>query len=280
MIDTNIKFAWKKDKFDPKDYTHAKVGFLTEVIPDSINLEQYCPEVRNQGSLGSCTGHAFGGILSALALKLGVFTEWFSPTWIYNGARFIEGTLQEDSGAYPSNCCKWIKSMGCLLEHDWPYNPTVLDIAPPTTDESDEAEAKKYPIVTYIRVTGGSNGIMNALASGNMVAIGTPWFEEWSDIGSTGILPAITDKSIPMGGHETFLYGYDKVKQVFYGQNSWGADWGRRGRYTMPMSAFTMFRAFGGYDAHYVTVNWTGAPKAVEKDSVWKKFLRKIFFGF
>ena len=49
----------------------------------------------------------------------------------------------------------------------------------------------------------------------------------------------------------TFLYGYDRAANVFFGQNSWGTSWGESGRYKMPMSCFSVFKQMGGYDAHY-----------------------------
>ena len=51
----------------------------------------------------------------------------------------------------------------------------------------------------------------------------------------------------------TFLYGYDKAANVFFGQNSWGLSWGLSGRYKMPMNCFNVFKQMGGYDAHYIT---------------------------
>lgn len=247
--------GWRKDKYDGRDYLHRRLA----VIPDSVDLSPYLPEVRDQGQVGSCVGFGIGGNITATAKQQGVYSEWFSPTWIYNGARFIEGTLNEDAGAYPRDGFEWLISKGGLLEHFWPYDPTKLDKTPPPSDLNPEAA--KYPVAAYYRVTGGADGICSALAAGHLVSIGTPWFMPWVDIGADGVLPEINARSQLVGGHETCLYGYDKTKKVFYGMNSWGREWGRNGYYTMPMSAFSVFGAFGGYDAHSVEVTWMPEPE-------------------
>jgi Papain family cysteine protease len=251
--------SWKKDKFDHRDFIHGKHTPKAAKIPNTFSLEEYLPDVRDQGQVGSCTGFGIGGILTGLAKQLDVYTEWFSPEWIYNGARYIEGTLSQDAGAEPGDCMAWLSKMGCLLEEYWPYDPTRVDTTSPPS--KDNSLAAKFPIMKYVRVTGGSAGICDALAAGNFVTIGTPWFETWMDVGSDGVLPSVNRRTPVAGGHETFLYGYNKSKKVFYGQNSWSSEWGNQGRYEMPFGCFDKdFSRFGGYDAYYVTASWSSTP--------------------
>lgn len=248
------KLGWKKDKYDKRDYLYK---FRAAKIPDTFAIPTV--SVRDQGDLGSCVGFGIGGNLSSIL----VTEEWFSPTWIYNGARFIDGSLNEDCGVYPRDGFEWIRSKGCLKEHFWPYSD-VLDKTPPPSKFNPEAA--KYPIIDYYRVTGGTHAICEAIAQGHCVSIGTPWFEEWMDISADGKLPNVGSKSFPAGGHETFLYGYNLKEKVFYGQNSWGTEWGANGMYEMPFKAFSVFNKWGGYDAHYVTVNWK--PILIKKKKV------------
>jgi hypothetical protein len=247
-----LRLGWKKDKFDQRDYLHRVVGI--EIIPDHAILDKI-PNVRDQGNEGSCVGFGVGANLTYWALKLGIYTEWFSPTWIYNGARFIEGSLTQDAGCEPGDALDWLKKMGCLLEHFWPYKDVLDKQAPPS---SLNPEAAKYPLIAYYRVTGDANGICSAIAAGNVVSIGTPWFDKWMD--TSGDLPVVNEDDSTAGGHETYLYGYDKAIQKFYGSNSWGTEWGIKGRYLMPFGAFPVFKKLGGYDAHYINVNWGQAP--------------------
>jgi len=256
------KLAWKKDKFDKRDYLHMAIP--PKAIPDTILLDKYLPSVRDQGNVGSCVGFGIGVNLTYLAKKLKVYTEWFSPTWIYNGARFIDGSLSQDVGAYPRDALEWVRAKGCLLEHFWSYNPNRVDTTSPPS--SFNSEATKHPIVSYFRVTGGVDAICSAISQGYFVSIGTYWFDKWMNPAG-GVLPSVTVDDSIAGGHETCLYGYDKIKQIFYGINSWGTSWGNKGFYTMPFSSFSVFNRLGGYDAHYINVAWpvTVAPSKTKK---------------
>lgn len=271
------RLGWRKDKYDSRDYLYVKLPPVK--IPDAYSLIEYVPEVRDQGQVGSCVGFGIGGNLTGWANKLGVFTSWFSPTWIYNGARYIEGTLTEDAGAYPRDALEWLVDKGCLLEEFWPYDPYALDTTSPPSRL--EPEAARHPLLAYYRVTGGTEGICSALASGHFVSIGVPWFWLWMD-STDGNLPEVDyDEDDIAGGHEVYLYGYDKAKAVFYGVNSWGTEWGDKGKFTMPFSAFDVFKQYGGYDAHYVTVDWEKEPDEpidpVEPEKTfWQKFLEFI----
>ena len=251
---TNKTYGWKKDNINPRAVYHrAKVMRL----PDVINMIASCPPVRDQGPVGSCTGHGIGGIMSGTLIQLSAFTEWESVNWIYNGARFLEGTLNQDAGAYPDDCFTWLTNMGSLLEHFFPYSGVL------NTDDPNnfKGNAEFFTGFQAVRVDNGIDGIKSALADGHLVAIGTPWFDTWEL--QSGILPEINANSNVVGGHETFLYGYDDTQPIpiFLGQNSWGVGWGIQGRYTMPQGTFQVMKDnFGGYDAHYVTFTATPSP--------------------
>lgn len=250
------EFGWKKDRHDSRDYIHK---MRVVPIPDRYIMDQYLPSVRNQGNVGSCVGFGIGANLTARAKIRGDYTEWFSPTWIYNGARFFEGTLAEDVGCSPRDALEWLLEKGCVLEHLWPYNPLMLDMKAPSS--SLDGPAAEIPLIAYYRVVDGVDGLCDALAQGFYVSIGTPWFKKWMNPMPSlaclwrnvpGVLPEVTVTDETVGGHETVLYGYDMKEKMFYGQNSWGTSWGRSGRYTMPFSAIGVFKALGGYDAHYI----------------------------
>jgi hypothetical protein len=255
MSQISNKFSWKKDKFDKRDYLHKTKQLK---IPKKLILANI-PDVRDQGNVGSCVGFGVGANLTGTAMKLGVYSEWFSPNWIYNGARFIEGTLSQDAGAYPRDALQWLRTKGCLLDHFWPYNPARLDTSSPPSKYDEDAG--KFPLITYYRITGGVSAICDAISNGSYISIGTPWYNKWMSVPTSGLLPKVKKTDSIAGGHETCLYGYDTAKSVFYGINSWGTGWGNKGLYRMPFQAFDMFGYYGGYDAHYIDVNWIPAPE-------------------
>lgn len=278
-----MKTGWQKDKYDRRDFLR-KATF--KEIPPVVILSEYLPDVRDQGNVGSCVGFGIGANLVGRAKRLNTYTEWFSPTWIYNGARYIEGTLNFDLGCQPRDALHWLYLKGCLLEHFWPYDPEHLDTTSPPSHL--EAEAAKHPLLSYYRVVDGWAGICEAIADGYYVSIGTPWFEKWMDP-ADGVLAEVSFSDPVAGGHETCLFGYDTAKKIFYGINSWSEDWGNKGFYTMPFSAFNVFKLRGGYDAHYIGL--TAAPEEEEEstclfsrgvvkaeNALWKFFGRKTRF--
>lgn len=221
-------------------------------LPEKIDLSAYLPAVRDQGNLGSCTGFGIGGNLTGCAKQQAVYSEWFSPTWIYNGGRLLEGCLGYDDGAFPRDCLEFLRSNGSLLEHFRPYRDT-LDKTDPLT-WGFLAEAAKWPVVHYARLVDGVDGILAALAAGHLVSLGSPWFGSWMETDAAGTLPA--DYSVNAGGHEYLCYGYDATLKLLYCQNSWGKAWGDHGRFAVPFSAIEAWKRDGGYDAHIVLVNW------------------------
>jgi hypothetical protein len=265
----DFRGGWKKDKYDGRDWLHRPK--LVKVPPFFSNFA-LLPDVRNQGHVGACVGFGLGANLCGVANSLSAFTEWYSPTWIYNGARFIEGTLPFDVGCEPGDALDWLLNHGCLLEHFWPYDSNKLDTSVPSS--AREQEAIKYANFAYWRVDNGVDGIMSALADGHLVSIGTPWFQKWMEAPG-GILAEVTPSDAVAGGHETCLYGYDTAKKVVLGMNSWGTGWGDKGFYTMPMSAFAVFKALGGYDAHYITFDATPAPTPEKKCWLKQLFWRR-----
>jgi hypothetical protein len=244
------KFGWKKDKFDKRDYIHKRT---LARIPRVVDLAASLPPVRDQGNIGACVGFAIASDLGATAKELGAFKEIFSPTWIYNGARFIEGTLRSDEGAEPKNALDWLRTKGGLLEHFWPYDPIKLDTTSPPSKFN--IEAAKWPLLEYYRITGGIASICDAIASGHYVLLGIPWYDKWMDISQNGVLPDLFGEEA-IGGHEIIIHGYNQETRYLLGMNSWGTGWGSVGFFTMPFQAFDYFSADGGYDAHYIRVNW------------------------
>jgi C1A family cysteine protease len=242
--------GWKKDVRDERDALRGKVVVK---LPSMVDLSAFLPSVRDQGNIGSCTGFGIGGNLTGCAKQQNAGVDWFSPTWIYNGARLIEGTLPYDEGAYPRDCLEFLRSNGCLLELFRAYSDT-LDTTDPTKWLCAK-NARDWPIVSYARLVDGVDGIKGALAAGHLVSIGSPWFGSWNDTDPNGILP--DDYGVVAGGHEFLCYGYDDSLGILFCQNSWGTSWGKAGRFAIRYSAIDAFKANDGYDAHIVFVNWT-----------------------
>lgn len=263
---SELKLGWLKDAYSAKDYLHRRGVYP---LPDKVSLIQYLTSVRNQLNSSSCVGFGIGINLNSVKVNLGIFEEWCSPTYIYNGARFIEGTLSFDNGCYPKDALDWTLKQGILLEHFWPYNG--FEKAAPSSARMSLAD--RYKGFAYFRCVDGIEGICDALSSGHLVSIGSPWFKEWENTDACGRLATPKNTSFVIGGHETCLYGYDRTEGIFGGVNSWGEEWGYGGLYKMPFESIDCFKANGGYDAHYITftkdIDTTNPPTPNPGCSLW-----------
>ena len=252
-------YGARKDKYEP-DVLHRPIGAAQLLA--MVNNKELTPSVRSQGSLQACVGYSIGAQLSMKAKKQGVYSEWFSPKWIWNGARYIEGWLTHNSGCYPRDAFDWLQQKGCLLESHWPINELFFDPASPPSAEYPDAA--KYPLIDRRRVTGSVDDICSAIMTNDAVSIGTPWFPQWETVGLGGKLSMpLKTWSLPADNwHETLLYGYDRAQAMFYGQNSWGLIRGNMGHFAMPFESFNVFNSFGGWDAMYAVVpSWPAEPK-------------------
>lgn len=266
------RLGWKKDPYDPKAWI-----FKPSIprIPADIDWRQYMMAVQDQGNSGSCVGFGVDGIgtgeLNFKGMKLPDY-QLFSPTDIYNGGRYIDGSLASDEGTWASSALEWLRQKGWLPYKFWPYAGFEKRSRPSTLD----IEAAKYPLkgytpltLGYYRVTNGIDGILAALAEKHMVAIGVPWPDKWMDT-KDGVLALPKSTWSIAGGHEVYLWGANTTDKVVRGANSWGiSSWSYSGKvvpkgcFTMPFGAFDWFKCEGGYDAHFITVEWGETPTPV-----------------
>jgi C1A family cysteine protease len=74
------------------------------------------------------------------------------------------------------------------------------------------------------------------LAEGFPFAFGMTVFPafEGEEVANSGVLGIPDSGEEAIGGHAVLAVGYDDSQQVFIVRNSWGADWGMGGHYTLP----------------------------------------------
>lgn len=264
--------GWRKDPYNPLAEYH-KMRMPALAIPDvgPADMVKFTPSVRLQQA-SDCTGFGIGGKLTAtvnrLKITLSGGKQFISPTDTYNGGRFIGGNLQYDDGAYPDDCYQWLVEKGCLPEGFWVYKGFEKRTRPSSLD----AEAAKYPLleVNVLRIVNGIDGICSVLAEGKYVSLGTPWPGIWMS-SKDGVLATPKLNASLAGGHEFYVYNYDRTKKVFYCVNSWGTgQWSYSGKYvpkghfTITFASFDYFKSEGGWDAHTAKVEWATQPTPPE----------------
>ena len=233
------RYGWLPDLPDHRDQPYAAPVELTGALPSKADLRPQCPPVYNQGQLGSSTANAIAGAIQFDRRKQKLAPD-FTPSrlFIYYNERVIEHSVASDSGAQIRDGIKSVAKQGDCPETEWPY-----DIARFKTKPTAEcyADARKYKVILYQRVTQTLSQLKGCLASGYPFVFGFTVYEsfESTSVAKTGhaTLPRSGDAVI--GGHAVVSVGYDDAKQWFIVRNSWGAGWGMKGYFTLPYAYVT-----------------------------------------
>lgn len=250
MVQRSYKL--KTDKQDMRD----KVYYASSIkqpsqLPKSVDLRKNCSPVVDQGELGSCTANAIASGLGECLQKISKkpFTP-LSRLDLYWWERFIEGTVDQDSGAEIRDGMKIFNQLGIAPENDYPY-----DINTFTNEPSPQAimDGTIFKISNYSRIQ-NLNYLKISLAEGLPVVTGILVYESFESdaVAKTGIVPMPNPKNEQLlGGHAVLAVGYDDSKQYVIMRNSWGASWGDKGYFYLPYTYFTDPNG-------YVTDMWTG----------------------
>ena len=228
------RYGWRPDHPDRRD---RKFSIEQRVnLPAQVDLSKLpaMPPIYDQGELGSCTANA---IAAAVDFERGIQKETFitpSRLFIYYNERAIEGATAEDSGAELRDGIKVVANSGVCPESEWPYEISHFAEQPPAHCFAD---ALHFKALQYSSVTQDPYFVRHCLAIlGKPVAFGMSVYDafESDDVAATGVVPMPAANEAPVGGHAVLLVGYDDASQRFKVRNSWGADWGSSGYFTIP----------------------------------------------
>lgn len=225
-------YGWLPDLPDQRDFMYAAIAPRIARLPQKIDLRRKCPPVENQGQLGSCTANALVGALEFLELNDGAPFIDLSRLFVYYNERAIEGTVDQDSGAFLRDGIKSLARQGVCPEKEWPYRTSAFRKKP---TPACYADAKKYEITSYHRIN-TTDEMRTCLAGGFPFVFGFTVYSSFESaaVARSGVLNIPTRNETVVGGHAVMAVGYDDTQQRFIVRNSWGADWGQRGYFTMP----------------------------------------------
>jgi C1A family cysteine protease len=228
-------YGWIPDQPDQRDHLYAAPAQFLTALPSEADLRAHCPEVYNQGALGSCTANAIGGAIEFDRMKQKLTDFVPSRLFIYYNERAIMGTVGMDSGAQLRDGIKSVASQGVCPEPEWPY---VIESF--TTRPSAKAykDAKFDRAISYQSLVQDMNQMKGCLASGYPFIFGFTVYEgfESEAVRSSGHAPMPGWGERPVGGHAVMAVGYDDERQWFVIRNSWGSGWGLKGYFTLPYS--------------------------------------------
>jgi len=224
-------YGWIPDIPDQRDYLYKLIRPRLK-LPSKIDLRSKCSPVENQGQLGSCTANALAGHLQFLEEISGGPYADVSRLFIYYNERAVEGTINSDSGAMIRDGIKVLAKFGVCAELSWPYDISQFTRKPTTTCYK---QALKHRISSYHRLE-TLDDCFNCLAEGYPFVFGFTVYESFESlkVAKTGVAPMPKKSERALGGHAVMAAGYDQKSKRFIVRNSWGAEWGQGGYFTMP----------------------------------------------
>jgi C1A family cysteine protease len=228
------RYGWIRDLPDQRDYLYFTPPEFLLNPPPSADLRPQCPDIYDQGQLGSCTANAIAAALEFDQIKekqANIFVP--SRLFIYYNERVMEGTVNEDSGAQIRDGIKSVAAQGDCPEDLWPYDITKFAVKPP---QQCYQEALKLKAVLYQRLAQISDQLKGCLASGYPFVFGFTVYESFENqqVAQTGHAPMPAPKEVSIGGHAVMAVGYDDSQNWFIVRNSWGVSWGMKGYFTLP----------------------------------------------
>jgi C1A family cysteine protease len=198
-----------------------------------VDLRPHCPPVYDQGQLGSCTANSIGGAIQFEQIKQKLKDFVPSRLFIYYNERVMENTVNSDSGAQIRDGMKVVAKQGAPPEADWPYDIAKFEEKPPTVAYTD---GSKNRVLSYQRISRVLNQYKGCLASGYPFVFGFTVYDSFESaaVAQSGHASMPQPGEQVVGGHAVLAVGYDDKHQRFIVRNSWGADWGMAGYFTLP----------------------------------------------
>ena len=234
------RYGWTPDLPDHRDILYAAPAATLQKLPASVDLRPQCPkEVYDQGQLGSCTANSIAGAIEFEKIKQKL-KPGFTPSrlFIYYNERVIEGTVSTDSGAQIRDGIQSVATQGAPPETLWPYVIAKFADKPGPTVYTAAAQ---YKVLLYQRLVQTASQMKGCLASGYPFVFGFTVYESFESeaVAQSGIVPMPATHESVVGGHAVLAVGYDDSQSRFIVRNSWGAQWGMKGYFTIPYAYLT-----------------------------------------
>jgi C1A family cysteine protease len=234
------RYGWIPDLPDHRDFVFFAPRAILAKLPPRIDLTDKCPEVYDQGEIGSCTANAIGAAIEFDQMKQ-LLRDAFIPSrlFIYYNERAMENTINDDSGAMIRDGIKSAAKQGVCPEAMWPYDPSPYPPNPRLAKKPPARcykEALQHTAVEYRRLPRTLSQMKGCLASGYPFVLGFTVYESFESdaVTRTGKMPMPLQREHVLGGHAVLAVGYDDRQSRFRVRNSWGTDWGVEGYFTMP----------------------------------------------
>lgn len=211
---------------DVRDYKAVCVA-ATEEFPEEFELQM--PEIKSQGSVGSCVGHAIATAIEYFSRLQGDDNREMSVGFIY-GNRTTSNHI--GCGMVVRDALEAARKYGDVVKTLFPYNKEVPEIIEMFNDNYIKLAPDAYPnrITSYYRVY-NENEIKASLMEHRPIIFAMEWFGDIR-IDKYGMMNTKQESSSKNGHHCMVIYGWNKDGWLI--QNSWGKFWGNDGRAIIP----------------------------------------------
>jgi hypothetical protein len=146
-------YGWLPDLPDHRDLMYSAIAPALPTLPTKVDMRPKCSPVENQLSLGSCTANALAGAVEFLEIKDRTPFVDVSRLFIYYNERVIEGTVNQDSGAFIRDGIKSLAKQGVCPEKEWPYKIASFKKRPTKKCYTDAKKIRSLPIIESVRST-------------------------------------------------------------------------------------------------------------------------------
>ncbi len=227
----NRLYSRIKDSLDTRDFLYDASNRIA--IPDVFDMRPKCSPVKDQGQEGSCTGHAAVAACEYVENVEGEVFISLSDQFAYYNERLLEGDTDQDAGGEIRDVIKSVVEFGICEENLWPYIEAKFAVKPSLEAYSN---ALTHKALMYHRVAQTENDMLHRLASGFPIVVGINVYDsfESDEVAKTGIVPMPCIGENNLGGHAVLVVGYDRNARTFLMRNSWSANWGMEGYFTIP----------------------------------------------
>jgi hypothetical protein len=229
-------------KIPPPMPAHRMLSRAVEpTLPPVVDLRRFCGAIKNQGQLGSCTGHAFASGLEWICRAYLGKQPTLSPLYVYAKELDDDGDFPNDVGSDGETGCNVVIASGACEDSLYPDASQTIQQPTPAMDQN----AAEYRMGAYHGLSGSQTAL-------SVLGDPTPWpvevgFTVYSSFESEGVATSGVYNPQPgesvLGGHEVLAIGYDigasptlrpaNCPPAVLIQNSWGPDWGWNGFFWM-----------------------------------------------
>lgn len=185
----------------------TKADLTREQNLGNFSGKDYRSPIKNQGSLGSCTGATTCEDAEMCARIDGSNPPALSIGFVYEMERRMEGSFPQDSGAFTDDGVTIAAQSGIPADSIHPYDAQAATEYNTQQAQTDAAQRKYIAshLVIDVRSPDVLKLIWMALSTQMPCYLETYWYESFFNPNTVGALP-LTYDSIA-GGHSISLYG-------------------------------------------------------------------------